>query len=119
MALYTQMLASLSESDRQEAYRYLWLRGRLHYNAVRGGIGLAMIAGCSVLVRFIADGQPGLPPILIGFLNWAPVLATVLCGASSVSLLLSVIRQKQTLRDLRLSPEIIQALSTMPVRHFA
>ncbi len=119
MALYTELLARLNEVDRQAAYRYLWLRGRLHHNAVRSGAGLAIIAVCSVLVRFLTTGEPGLPPILIGFLNWAPVLATVLCGASSGVLFLSVIRQKQTLRDLRLSPEIIQALSAMPVRHFA
>lgn len=119
MALYTELLAKLGEAERQAAYRYLWLRGRLHHHAIRSCAGLAMIAVCHLLFGFISAGEPGLPPFLEGFINWAPVIASVLCGAMSAMLLLSVNRQKQTLRDLRLSPEIINALSSMPVRHFA
>lgn len=119
MALYTELLARLSEAERQEAYRYLWLRGRLHHNAVRSGAGLAVIAASSFLVRFIQSGEPSVPSILDLFMHWAPVLAAILCGASSAVLLLQVLRQKQALRDLQLSGELIQALSKMPVRHFA
>lgn len=119
MALYTELLGRLSEAEQQEAYRYLWLRGRLHQNAVKSGVGLAIIAASSLLVRFTLANEPSVSPNLDLFMHWAPVLAAVLCGASSAVLLLQVLRQKQALRDLQLSGELIQALSKMPVRHFA
>ena len=64
MALYTELLAKLGEAERQAAYRYLWLRGRLHHHAIRSCAGLAMIAVCHLLFRFISAGEPGLPPFL-------------------------------------------------------